>query len=859
MEIKFIKMEKILKDPFQYYAHKKEQESGGQRLETLEEHTLLCQKYFKCIYQNKQIGEAVSLFIRKYMKKFSGKLSEKSRQLIADMWCNVVTFHDVGKHNPNFQRDVMGRKEVERNPNYSPAGSEHSALSAVLYLNYYYKKLKNEELEEGRYLFYLLMCNAYTISRHHGRLVSLEEFVRSLSEGRNRKLFKVLQKESGNVCEEKFELSENMITKMINMVDKVGKNQTKEQAIWLYFYEKLTYSMLVAADYYAASEFMSGIQMQDLGEVDNISEIFQVHQSTEVNQGIRKYEAEEYPVDLEKLEKETKINVLRNEIFLDAERQLLKEKEKNIFYLEAPTGSGKSNISMNLSFQLAMQDSRLKKIYYIYPFNTLVEQNQEILKKVFEGHPEMMEQIAVVNSITPIKCVRKGREKDEQNEGEVYYEKALLNRQFLNYPIILTTHVSLFDTIFGDSKASAFGFHQLAGSILVLDEIQSYKNSIWGEIITFLSELAEFLHMKIIIMSATLPDLEILKEKSESTAYLVKNRKKYFCHPCFQKRVEVSRELLEKKIMMEELYQHVKKNCGKGKKLLIEFITKSHAEEFYNKLKTDNEIEETVLCMSGDDSILERKSIIEQISEKGKAVILVATQVIEAGVDIDMDIGYKNIAKMDSEEQFLGRINRSYTSGRTGTVYFFEIDEPKKIYKSDMRSEWEFSVKQSSIWKMLVEKDFGLYYALILKVWDRNNRRIMEKDFFKKQVGELKFPEVCQHMKLIEEQNWNMQVYLGRKIEDENGESLDGNKLWEEYRELLENMDMGYAQKRVRLSEIRAKMNCFIYEIKQNSQIVYNDQIGELFYIEDGEKYFENGRLNRGKIQGQIGEFVDFI
>lgn len=114
-------------------------------------------------------------------------------------------------------------------------------------------------------------------------------------------------------------------------------------------------------------------------------------------------------------------------------------------------------------------------------------------------------------------------------------------------------------------------------------------------------------------------------------------------------------------------------------------------------------------------------------------------------------------------------------------------------------------------------------------------------------------------MKLIEEQKWNMQVYLGRKIEDENGESLDGNKLWEEYRELLENMDMGYAQKRVRLSEIRAKMNCFIYEIKQNSQIVYNDQIGELFYIEDGEKYFENGRLNRGKIQGQIGEFVDFI
>lgn len=855
MEIKFIKTEEILKEPSRYYAHKKETEKDGKKMETLEDHTLLCQKYFTRIYQNKQIGENISLFIQKCL----GKCSVEAGKLAEDMWCNVVTFHDMGKHNPNFQRDVLGRREVERNSNYSTAGSEHSALSAVLYLDYYYKKIEKIESDERKCLYYLLICNAYTISRHHGRLVSLEEFMKSLLEGKKRKLFKVLQQESGNVCVEEFQLTEGLIAEIINIANETGKNQMKKQAIWLYFYEKLTYSMLVAADYYATSEFMSGIQIEELGEVNNILEIFQVHQSTRVNQTIRQYEAEKYPMALKQLQKETDINVLRNEIFLDAERQLLKEKEKNIFYLEAPTGSGKSNISMNLSFQLAVQDRRLKKIYYIYPFNTLVEQNQEILKKVFEKHPKIMEQIAIVNSITPIKYVEDERKRAEREERETYYEKALLNRQFLNYPVILTTHVSLFDTIFGDSKESVFGFHQLAGSILVLDEIQSYKNSIWGEIITFLSELAEFMHMKIIIMSATLPDLEILKEKSQHTSYLIKSRKKYFCHPCFQKRVSISKELLEKKITIEELYRHVKKNCGNEKKLLIEFITKKHAEEFYHKLQTDDEIEETVLCMSGDDSILERKSIIQEISRKGKAVILVATQVIEAGVDIDMDIGYKNIAKMDSEEQFLGRINRSYTEGRTGKVYFFEVDEPMSIYKGDMRSQWDFSIKQSNIWKMLEGKDFGSYYDLILDAWGKNNCHVMDKNFFKKQVGELKFPEVCQHMRLIEEQNWNMSVYLGRKIKGENGETLDGNKLWEDYKELLMNMDMRYAEKCVRLSEIKAKMNCFIYEIKQNSQITYNDQIGELFYIEEGEKYFENGRLNREKIQGQIGEFVDFI
>jgi len=93
-----------------------------------------------------------------------------------------------------------------------------------------------------------------------------------------------------------------------------------------------------------------------------------------------------------------------------------------------------------------------------------VEQNQEILQEVFKGYPDIMKEIAVVNSITPIKCVVEGRTEDEKKGKDTYYQKALLNRQFLNYPIILTTHVSMFDTIFGDSKESAFGFHQLAGS-----------------------------------------------------------------------------------------------------------------------------------------------------------------------------------------------------------------------------------------------------------------------------------------------------------------------------------------------------------------------------------------------------------
>ena len=70
---------------------------------------------------------------------------------------------------------------------------------------------------------------------------------------------------------------------------------------------------------------------------------------------------------------------------------------------------------------------------------------------------------------------------------------------------------------------------------------------------------------------------------------------------------------------------------------------------------------------------------------------------------------------------------------------------------------------------------------------------------------------------------------------------------------------MNYAEKRVKLSEVASRMNGFIYQIRKNHDLIYNDRIGEIFYIDCGEKYFDNGKLNRQKLQGEVGEFVDFI
>lgn len=129
--------------------------------------------------------------------------------------------------------------------------------------------------------------------------------------------------------------------------------------------------------------------------------------------------------------------------------------------------------------------------------------------------------------------------------------------------------------------------------------------------------------------------------------------------------------------------------------------------------------------MTGDSSILDRKRMIRKI-ESLDSVILVATQVVEAGVDIDMDIGYKDISRLDSEEQFMGRINRS--GRKSGIVYFFDLDNAEKIYSGDKRIEKDKTLVNKEMRELLTAKNFPAYYENgILPLVLAEKRNVMMK------------------------------------------------------------------------------------------------------------------------------------
>ena len=845
-------LKNLVKNLNRYKAHKKSKDNEI-IYETLLAHTELTNKYFFKFWQSKNSDEIFDRFCDVFWQKenIDNKLKNKAKDLLKEIIMTIPIFHDIGKVNPNFQLMKLKVNDFKENEAY--VNTHHSFLSSMFYMDYCRKLVYDEKNEDEivNLLAEFILYNGYIIARHHSELGSLTEFTKLINLDDDTyfsKLKRIINNE--DIYSVKIDFIKSDIEDMFRNLNKVDKDAEKvgkrsiKQGVYLSIYIRWLYSLLVASDYYATSEFMNEADFSENTDLNDIDKWDSVYENTDLLKNIRQYQQERYPISNEELNTVTDINILRSEIFCEVEEKIKANTDENIFYLEAPTGSGKSNTAINASFKLMQHDKRLQKIFYIYPFNTLVEQNLETLEKVFADNEDIKQNIAVINSITPIKV----SEKDlNDNEEKDVYQKALLDRQFLNYPMILSTHVSLFNIIFGNRQSDVVAFYQLANSVIVLDEIQSYKNKIWAEIICYLKELAKMFNIKIIIMSATLPDLDILSRFQAQAVDLLENSSRFFAVDCFKNRVKLNYDLLkvDKDSILDELKTHLKQYLKSDKKILIEFIKKKTAHDFWVDLQENEDFKDVQIeYLSGDDSIAERKRILDKVKKATDTIILVSTQVIEAGVDIDMDIGYKNISKLDSEEQFLGRINRSCK--KEGIAYFFEVDEASDIYKDDVRLSESIVLKDVNMQKILELKLFDEYYKKVLET--TMGKYSYHFDEFIKDISDLNYESISTHMKLIDDTQDMVQIYIIRTL-CVDGEILDGKQIWDSYVDLWENgrKTMSYAEWKIELSRITSKMNNFIYQVSKHNLRIgkFYEQMGNITCLEDGDKYFIKDKFNR--------------
>ena len=829
-------------DKYKYLAHIKDN-----RKETLQEHTELANKYLKKIIEYKNL--------KPFFERIKNILNLKNQEeeLYYKMIEDVVNFHDFGKVNSQFQMDKMLNEEIlkmEDEYNISGVlGSDHSLLSTSMFIAYYFGKITDlieiVETKKIVILFEILFALSYVISKHHGNLDSFEEYIEKLSRNNDENILKELKNISvsnGGILLQAF-LEKETITIFFNFIEtyiserKKKENISSHEAMSIFVFTKMMFSLLVASDYYSTNEFMQEIKYENFGNMGNIDTIKKEYENSEIIKSIRDKEKNGIPNDED-------INNFRTKIFLEAEKNLEKNKENNIFFLEAPTGSGKSNTALNLSLKLLSEDR--KKIFYVYPFNTLVEQNMNTLKNIFGNNEEVIKNIAVVNSVTAL------TNKDSRDIPIEEYSDILMDRQFLNYPFIVTTHVGIFNSLVGNTKEDCMPFYQLANSVIVFDEIQAYKNTIWTEIIKILNSYAKLLNIKIVIMSATLPNLSYLldEEEKNNISKLIENRDEYFNNAIFKNRVEVNYDLLsEQKIEYEELLEHIVENSLNSQKILIEFISKNDAKKFFELCENNEDlnVNHEILILTGEDNKARRNSIIKKINNKDKKIILISTQLIEAGVDIDVDVGYKNISGLDNEEQFLGRINRSCK--KSGKAYFFYLTDAKKVYKNSIIIENKLNLFSDEMRDVLENKNFDVFYSKVLEILKRKAKEKINNDNFETIIFNKKFRLLKERMQLIEEQDDKKTYFFNRTLTDEEieeiGENIDGSEVWERYVNILK--EENYAKKIVELSKIREKMMYFLYEVKKNVELNYSDIKGSIIYIDDGDKYFIDGVYTGGE------------
>lgn len=887
------KIADYLKNDEIYYAHR---DGVPKKVETLEEHSSLTHKYAKKIIDVQRLWAVFIGLGERFFEKDSDNY-----KLWEWMFFDTIYLHDLGKANVVFQNKKMNNPNFKNAKNATTAKgfsnycSQHSLSSAGLYS----AKYLNLFSDEHSALFPFLFINAFVIARHHGYLKSFSSFWGPGLKESNSDLsnfyktyapllkditvdFSILNFDADLNCLKNWSA---FFTECLENFEQDKKFRTAD----FYIYAKFLYSLLVSADFYATSDYMSGLKpvtADDFGVITNVRKFLDPFESTDVYKSIQKYAKHRKSGDF------ADINEARSEMFLEAEENLLKNTDKNLFYLEAPTGSGKTNTAINLSLRLVENCPDTNKIFYVFPFNTLVEQTRDTLLKSFGGSASVGSEIGVINSITPIYEENESdgkvcRAEDGKNIPEnIDYKAILTGRQFLHYPIVVTTHVKLFDWLFGVGRESHFPLCKLANSVVVLDEIQSYKNGIWKEIAIFLSRFAEILNIKFIIMSATLPKIGALISGDENFGQndfveLISDRKKYFECKFFKDRVVPNFDLIDEFETSDEPRNHneprthneprkterlaekIFEEFQKGNDVLVEFIKKSRSLEFFKdfKEKFGGEIpEKSLMLMNGDDNLYARKKIIETVKDKNRdyRVILISTQVIEAGVDVDFDIGFKDISILDAEEQFMGRINRSCK--KTGNVvYFFDLDKMKDIYKDDKRNE--FTLKNPEIRENLKNKDFGAYYAKVLGKVDEETKTNTENNLekFRTEVlQKLDFMEIREKMKLLKDDN-SYSIFLNRTIELDNGKKLVGSEVWREYKELLEDFSIDYSEKQVKLSQKNNELSYFTYNVRRMAQTC-NDTVGDLYYFENGERFLtEDGKFDRKKFEGSGNYDYEFI
>ena len=570
----------------------------------------------------------------------------------------------------------------------------HSLLSAYFFL-------LNSKFDEIPTLFGFL-----AIVSHHGDVVNLMTLAREANKFfKNQKELEQWDEVAGAAKNIKIYLG--LSTKKDEFLDRAEK--LRQYLVLSQYRDKFTYE-----DFINFKSLYSNLIYSDKFEA-----IF----------SMPKQENKDIPIDvlesdIKNLPPNKKRNTFRNFVLNNFD-----EKYK-LFTLTAPTGYGKTLTALNFALKF-----NKPRIIYALPFTSIIDQTYDIVAKIYKN-----------SDILVSKAHHKTTICEENLTKEDRYSKIKFLMESFSGEINVTTLYQLIFALFGNKNKDNVKFNQLKNSVVIIDEAQAIPYNFRKDFILLCEIISQRLGTIFIFMSATMPVIKSENFKEISNLDYFSKQDRYVI-----KWLDIGGE--------DELLEKICETAS-DKNTLVVVNTIKKAQELFTKLRDKF----SCFCLNGYMYDDHKRATIEAVRcaiDKSKVdplaskILLISTQSIEAGVDLDFDIGFREVSPISSIIQTAGRVNRHFGE-ICGELYVFpEISKFTNLIYGDLykvSGAILSDLKQKEVRESEILEISNLYFQKI------SNQ--LENLHIKSEIEKLEFENINQKIEDIMNDNYKQTLII---------------------------------------------------------------------------------------------------
>lgn len=474
----------------------------------------------------------------------------------------------------------------------------------------------------------------------------------------------------------------------------------------------------------------------------------------------------------------------------------------DIALLNMPTGSGKTLCSLQLALEeLKRSKGTLKRIIYVIPYTSIIEQTAAIFESILgQAVPVVQHRNDMMDEV-------------KEKEDPTTAEKLRYACENWDAPLIITTNIQFFESIYHFKGSKLRKLHHMQESIIILDEVHMMPLPYMTPCYKALKFLAKGLQSKIILMSATMPNIKSYFDEHMKVEDLIEDKTnfKLFATCKFSWLGTISRQQL--------IESYALKNS-----VLVIVNTKKRALTLYNECPKKNKYYLSTLLTSED-----RTKIITQIRKDLKErqeTFVFSTSLVEAGVDLDFESVYRELAGVDNILQAAGRCNREGLLPQAET-YIFELEGENRA-RGDLMT-------RAMITKGILEETTNLYKPEVISTYYKRLYETVVEDQEKAsiatcsdcngQLDGLPFRTYASHFKLIDVTTIDVAVLLKEKTTKIYKEAQFGNRLAK--RKLAKHC-----------------ISLYLYEFEKLKQVgVVEDEGSGIYYLTNNDYYNEKTGL----------------